>query len=663
LRRFIIFLLFMSAAFSRASGGEGDAGTSSPFALGSGGRIISMGGAGTSLDGSSFSLHWNPSNLNGLERGEANIFHTSLFDQSVTYSSIYASYPFLDFGVISMGVVQLRIGGIERRNSENMITGDELDNFQTRYVIGYARNIYSNLAGGINMKLDRYAQGSYIANGFGVDAGMTVKTQVESPLMDGWSAGVALANIIEPKITLVSEESGDPRAFRVGFSFWRGISSGIEDRLLFSVDMDKNRYSETHFHLGGEYCIGGMFSLRGGWDDDIPTFGCGVKVRDFVVDYAYRDTELGGNHLFSVIFNFGTSRSERFSQRRIRRAKELRSQVEDQMMEYENRFISSSLKKGNEYLKGGDYAEAIENFRKVLMWSPDNGEARRNMQIAEASLNVLEGDSLASHKHFGEALLQYKKAYRSLQAPGIKRKIEKCEKEMGEATDKRKMTNQLFSVALEYYTSRRWNEALKAFQEVLEFDREHGLASQYLERTRQRINESRRRVMEQAESLISRKSYNAAVDLLGKAAKQFPADSTIRKRIEDVVLLIEKLESKKSIDEKRDQKVEQKPPPAEMRKLQAMFEEGIAFFKRGEFALAIEEWEKVWNIYRDFESVEDYLVRSYQYLGMEHYAHNEYQRALTVWKKILEIKPGHAKATRYIDRTREELEKLEGLTE
>ena len=55
-------------------------------------------------------------------------------------------------------------------------------------------------------------------------------------------------------------------------------------------------------------------------------------------------------------------------------------------------------------------------------------------------------------------------------------------------------------------------------------------------------------------------------------------------------------------------------------------------------------------------------MKAYQYLGMEHYARHEYDRALEVWNKILAVDPNNEKAIRYITKTKEELSKLEGFT-
>jgi hypothetical protein len=47
---------------------------------------------------------------------------------------------------------------------------------------------------------------------------------------------------------------------------------------------------------------------------------------------------------------------------------------------------------------------------------------------------------------------------------------------------------------------------------------------------------------------------------------------------------------------------------------------------------------------------------------MDLYAENRYREALEIWEKILTIDPDHAKAVRYINKTREELSRLESMT-
>lgn len=55
------------------------------------------------------------------------------------------------------------------------------------------------------------------------------------------------------------------------------------------------------------------------------------------------------------------------------------------------------------------------------------------------------------------------------------------------------------------------------------------------------------------------------------------------------------------------------------------------------------------------------LVRAYQYHGMNLYSRNQYRKALEVWGKMLEVDRDNEKALRYMQRTRQELERFEGL--
>ena len=97
--------------------------------------------------------------------------------------------------------------------------------------------------------------------------------------------------------------------------------------------------------------------------------------------------------------------------------------------------------------------------------------------------------------------------------------------------------------------------------------------------------------------------------------------------------------------------------------LREKYEKGVEFFKSGKFDKAVEEWEPVWHRYAKFEKIEDYLVKAYQYWGMEMYTKHNYQEALDIWARILKVDPDNEKAIRYIRKTREELSGLENASD
>jgi tetratricopeptide (TPR) repeat protein len=652
--------LIVVAGTGPARSGE-DGGAQGPFTLGAGCRQIAMGGAASSIWSDSYSLLWNPAGLYRLEQSEVSLFHTSFFESSNTYSSLILGYPSLDFGVISVGAVQLRIGEIERRDAENRLFGGELKNIQTRYFIGYAKEIYRGFAGGLSLKLDRYVQGSYVANGFGLDLGLGFRTSVRSPAIDGLALGFSLVNLLEPEISLVEEQIGDPRGVRFGMSLWRSISETLQDDLTVSLDLDKTKYSDLHFHIGGEYRAYDVFAVRGGWDAGMPTFGCGFQLNWLNVDYAYRSTDLGGNHLFSLVFRFGSPRSKKLERRRLQHDEDLKRQVEEQMSRFEEQFIGSALEAGEEAVAKGEYEAAADHFQRVLLWAPENEQAKEGLTLSRASQLVVTGDTLIQDERYAEALFSYRRAYELIKATEIQQRIQKCEQRIAEAGDRRTIVENILARSLELYTNREWFDAAKGFEKVLELEPHHELAALYLKKTNAKIQERYEAIIARAERLITQRHYTEALEILRVGLNAYPGDGKLESMISEVGTMQQKaVVQRREANRRREQQVALSE--AELEQLQLQYERGVSHFKNGNFSRAIAEWEQVWHRYPHFEKVGEYLVKAYQYRGMELYAQHQYEDALEIWDRVLDVDPENEKAIRYINRTKEELSRLEGYT-
>jgi len=660
MRIFVMTLLIVTLPWRPAAGHEEDGGTTSPFDLGAGGRIIAMGGAASASGEDSYVLLWNPAGLCRIDRNEVDLFHTSLFDESVTYSAFLLSYPFVDLGVISLAAVQLRIGGIDRRDRENQEIGGNLENTQTRYIIGYARNIYRRLDGGVNLKIDRFVQGSYVANGFGLDIGIRARTDVRSPIIEGVSFGASISNALVPSVTLASEDVGDPARFRFGFAVWRTMAENRGDRVMLAIDVDKSRNTDAGLHAGCEYLLMDIFAVRGGWDAGILTFGCGLSRGFLGIDYAYRDTDLGGNHLFSLTYRFGPSRSEKLEKRQKKREAQIQRELESKIGEFENRFISAEMESGERNLASGNHRGAVENFNRVLLWSPDHEEARRGFTLARGSLLVLTGDSLMSEGKQVEALFAYRNAHEILPQEKIALKIDGCEQQIEEAADRMRIVENMFARSLEYYTNRQWDEAMDGFENVLELAPGHVLASEYIEKTGRKTQEEHEHILARAERLAAEKRYSAAIEELRSEMKRYPGDPVMAARLENLVALRDAAAERDRSAAASD-RVRATRTTADDERLRPAYERGVDYFGRGDFKGAIGEWKGVWKENPIFENVADYLIKAYQYCGMELYANHKYEEALEIWERILLIDPDNAKAHRYIKRTKEELSSLEGL--
>jgi len=653
---------FAGLAFAAPTLAAGDdAGTISPFGLGAGCRGIAMGGAASAVWGDSYALFWNPAGLSHVERNEASLFHTSLFDESATYSAMALSHPFLEVGVLSFGAIQLRVGGIEQRDESNMILEGELSSVQTRYTLGYAREIVKGLSAGLDLKLDRFTQGLYGANGLGLDVGTGFATPVRSPAMDGIAIGLSVTNAIEPAMKLAERETGDPRGVRAGFAMWRSVSRRLQDRFIIAVDAEKTRLSDARFHFGAEYRVRGVLAVRGGWDAGIPTFGCGLEARRLLFDYAYRSTDLGGNHLFSLALRVGASRSEKRERAQRRRDEEIRKELETQIASYENRSVSTAFEEARACLARSDDAGALDRFRRVLLWSPSNEQAQDGLRRATAALAIAAGDSLMAEGRYAEALYSYREAQKTVPSNEAADRIRRCEHRSQELSNAERMIEETLARAIDLYANRNWDGAVSGFKEVLALDPKHELARDYLSRARERMLEQYETMFVNADRLAASGRFAAAIQPLAFELEKNPTDVRVEAKIVEITALRKKAESahaKVEAEKNRGETISAE----ERERLRPVYQRGIDFFKQADFARAIAEWERVYRISPAYEQVSDYLVKAYQYLGMEHYAKHEYDRALEVWSKILAVDHNNEKAIRYISKTKEELSKLEGLT-
>jgi hypothetical protein len=154
---------------------------------------------------------------------------------------------------------------------------------------------------------------------------------------DGWEGSPERDTVIRPRTDL-------------GFAYTPETFFGIghtSDRFVFAADLrdvltnDEHVFFQEGFHrplgqdfwervhLGAEYRWW-FLRLRGGAYQGYPTFGVGIDIPFFKLDYAYHGRELGeragdlreDNHIVSLAFRFGTGNTE--ARERISKSKESR---------------------------------------------------------------------------------------------------------------------------------------------------------------------------------------------------------------------------------------------------------------------------------------------------------------------------------------------------
>jgi len=280
-----------------ASTDEGSAGLAF-LKLGVGARAIGMGDAYTAVDGDASSVYWNPAAIIDVESVDITLMHTEWF-QDIRYEYVGGVRSFGDYA-IGAGIVGLYMNDLERRVEP---TADPIGHF--RYfdfaVTGsYARRLTDHLDVGGSVKYLHETIADYSAKGVAVDLGGRYRI----PGYDGLTAAVTVLNL-GPRMKFIEEKFNLPVMYKVGAALDVPVDA-LHGNLVIASDAVIPADGSTKVHFGMEYEYAEMIALRfgyrTGWDNQNVSWGLGVKVRNFRIDYAMVPfySELGDTHRVSL---------------------------------------------------------------------------------------------------------------------------------------------------------------------------------------------------------------------------------------------------------------------------------------------------------------------------------------------------------------------------
>jgi tetratricopeptide (TPR) repeat protein len=164
---------------------------------------------------------------------------------------------------------------------------------------------------------------------------------------------------------------------------------------------------------------------------------------------------------------------------------------------------------------------------------------------------------------------------------------------------------------------------------------------------------------ERGDRAFANSDYDLALAIVNDAEALVPKHQwciSLRKRVADAKRATARTAAVSSQDVKQ-------PLSDNVRKeAEGLYRDGQAAFDKGMFEDAIESWERVEVLAPDYNSVRQYLVEAYKYLGVEHYGNNELERALALWRRAAELLPENQEIASYIRRTEAEMDKIRELT-
>ncbi|MDD5492659.1 MAG: hypothetical protein PHV60_08280 [bacterium] len=336
-------LFALDLGFAREDGGRPGAFLS----YGAGARSLAMGKTFVGIADDASTTYWNPAGLATLQKPEITALYASMYEKT-GYSFVSGVYPlrstgswkleagsknenqeassiqpsaFSSFGTVGLAIVNLSSRGFQLRDEYNYELG-EGGVSETAAIVSYGMKLaeclrleaesFKNISLGVNLKIVNQNVNTKSDTGYGIDAGVLYKgndsdIQHSAFSLQRINIGLCIQNLVAPKLTLIEDTDKYPLSATLGFSY-----RFFNNNLLTAMDLNKIENRQMKVHLGTEYVLARLFSIRAGLDETEATFGMGVKWQNYSLDYAfaYHDAwkgyeDLGISHRFGLTVRFG----------------------------------------------------------------------------------------------------------------------------------------------------------------------------------------------------------------------------------------------------------------------------------------------------------------------------------------------------------------------
>lgn len=261
-----------------------------PFAVPFTARQVAMGEAFSAMVDIN-SMLYNPATLALLNKPYFTASHLRwLIDFSKSYVAM--GMP-TELGYFSGGVVYNDMGRFDVwQNGECIEEGRAV--YDMGFIMGYAGRFHQYLTIGTNAKILLFDWAGRTASAIGGDFGIFIPYIPIFNRNSFFSIGLAVQDVgTKIKFVEAGETWPQPQNIRGGISLITPNIGNLFD-LNIGVEVQYPNDQALRYGVGGELWIIKMLALRAGYkdggydfDDEKLTYGAGIKVGNFIVDYAY----------------------------------------------------------------------------------------------------------------------------------------------------------------------------------------------------------------------------------------------------------------------------------------------------------------------------------------------------------------------------------------
>jgi hypothetical protein len=290
----MVMLIILALALCAGLFASGDYGDPGEFiSWGAGARSMGLGRAFTGLADDPSAVIYNPAGLAQQNPLQITLQHVVLFYDTM-YDFAAVTYPVSGIGTFAGSFVRLGSTGFDSRDAQWQTTGN-FGVINQAFILSYAKDLNSMLAGGVNIKLISETVNDKSAMGYGADAGIMFTPN------EMVSFGLSLINIIPASLKLSDTAEAFPITLKFGMAF-----KFLGDRVIPLLDFEKAfSKKDFKFRLGLEAYPIQDLALRVGLDETELTFGAGYLIKPVRIDYSISSQQLGLTHRVSMTMAFG----------------------------------------------------------------------------------------------------------------------------------------------------------------------------------------------------------------------------------------------------------------------------------------------------------------------------------------------------------------------
>ncbi len=665
-------LLLPAAAAVRAGD---DAGLRSVFALGAGNRALALGGAYAAVADGPAGPTWNPAGLALEQRPAATATHTSLFGMGFGEQFLGVAWPDWRHGSFGLTVRRFGTDGIERRDDRNRLLADDLTDTEMEFGLTHARTLRPGLQAGGMLKLQTQSLAERTAGGLGLDLGLLAAPlrlrHPDRPGGDAWTVGLAVRNLVEPKLRLDLESVPDPRAWRLGTAYRRRLATDLAG--LVALDVERTRGMDARLHAGGEIRYRDLAALRLGSLHGNLTAGFGVVWRDYGVDVAFEDNPLGTITRFGVTLRHGVPVAEQRRRAEQRREEARRRALEEAFRANQRRQLEELLQRAEASRRAGAFEDAAAQLAMAQVLAPDDP------RIVRRQAAVLR-DQAAAYQDAGDAAAAALTWQRLLHlAPGDTAAAAALAR-LREQEDRRSRRDAAVRArldrALDAFARDDFAAARRELRALLASAPDDSLAHSLQRRVEEAAGLRAADLARQAVSLARAGDLAEAAQTLARAAALQPDAPAVRRarreleRRRRAAAAADRRESAATAVASADTAAERTPaePPhrtltaEQRREVARQYRQGLEAAARGNHELAVRHWELAWSLEPDYQDLRQRLLDEYLTRGMEHFAAGRLEEAVAAWEEARRVDPDDRRARSYLERARRQLEKIRSLT-